>query len=250
MDWLSNPWLVGIIGGIPSGLLVNWVSGYLLGKRENREYLQKVIGANREVIVAIRPGIAEGHVPSRDILGALANATARRYGVDAGDLYTPEQIAEELVKEVMDSSFISSTQKAEYCSRLAALDEPPAPLVARIVSETEARPIAEYRQRVIASMSMLLGILTAAIGFMYPVVDTLRGALSEKSLGGMEQPSVEVLLSAVAALGTVLMTLLAFTAFRDVDKRRRRRAPLKPDLRSEGGSPVGLPDSGERPADP
>src|SRR6185312_1655389 len=104
MSWYSNPWVVGVISGIPSGLLVNWVSRKLLGKREDREYLQKTLIANREVIYAIRPGISEGHIPTYEVLTALINATARRYGVEPEDLYTPKTISEELVKEVMDSS--------------------------------------------------------------------------------------------------------------------------------------------------
>jgi hypothetical protein len=51
----------------------------------------------------------------------LINATARLYGVESANLFTPSQIAEELIKEVMDSSFISSSQKAEFCAKLTEL---------------------------------------------------------------------------------------------------------------------------------
>lgn len=120
MSWYSNPWVVGIIGSIPGGFLVNWLTGLVLRKKENREYLQKVIGANREVIYAVRPGISEGEIPSREVMNSLRNATARRYGVDPSDLYSGPEIAEELTKEVMDSSFISSSQKTRIL---------PAPLI-------------------------------------------------------------------------------------------------------------------------
>ena len=49
-DWLNNTWVVGILGGVLSGFIVNYLSRIFLSKRENREYLQKVFSANREVI--------------------------------------------------------------------------------------------------------------------------------------------------------------------------------------------------------
>ena len=75
--------------------------------------------ANRELMYAIRPGIAEGHIPGGTVLQAMANATARKYGIERRDLFTTAQLADELVKEVMDSSFLSSAQKVDYCSKLA-----------------------------------------------------------------------------------------------------------------------------------
>lgn len=159
--WASNPWFVGIASSLPGGFLVNWLTGLVLGKRENREYLQKINGANREIVYAIRPGISEGQIPRSDVLSSLINATARRYGVEASDIYTPAQISEELVKEVMDSSFISSVQKAEYCARLAELSGKSKDLqVVEPAKEVQPKTAAEYRQRLISAMSMTLGVVT------------------------------------------------------------------------------------------
>ena len=124
MTVLTNVWVVGIGTGILSGLLVRMGRAGFLSKRENRKY-QKVIGANREVIYAIRPGIPEGQIPSREVVQALTNSTARRAGVSPSDLYKPNEIAEELIKEVMDSSFLPSAKKSEYCTQLAALRSQP-----------------------------------------------------------------------------------------------------------------------------
>jgi hypothetical protein len=124
VDWLNNAWVVGILSGIPSGLLVTLISRYLLGKREDREYLQKVLSANREVIYALRPHVSEGLVPASEVVDALIASTARRFGVTAGDLYSRREIAEDLIKEVMDSSFISASKKEEYCKLLTGLAAP------------------------------------------------------------------------------------------------------------------------------
>jgi len=121
MEWLNGPWVVGIGGGILSGILVSVIFRLLFSGRDSREYVQKLQSANREIIYALRPGIAEGHVPDRQAVQSLISATARKYAIDKNDLYDPTQIGEELTKEITDSSFISANTKQEYCNQLDSL---------------------------------------------------------------------------------------------------------------------------------
>ena len=104
-----------------SGLLVTWLLRVLISKRKTREYKQQLSSANREVIYSIRAGIPEGNMPSGEVIEAMIHATARRYEVEASELYTISELIEELVKEVMDTSFLSSQKKEEYCSSLLEL---------------------------------------------------------------------------------------------------------------------------------
>ncbi len=53
-------WAIGIGGGILSGLIVAYISRLIFSKRDNREYAQKILQANNEVLYAVRPGISEG----------------------------------------------------------------------------------------------------------------------------------------------------------------------------------------------
>jgi hypothetical protein len=121
MSWLDNAWVVGIGSGIPSGLLVTILLNFTSKRKRDREYQQQISSANREVIFSIRAGIPEGSLPSREVVVALINSTARRYEIESDELYQPREIAEELIKEVMDSSFLSATRKSEYCAALIPL---------------------------------------------------------------------------------------------------------------------------------
>jgi len=49
-QFLNNPWTIGIGGGVFSGLLVTLITRYLFSRKENREYLQKIVTANHEGI--------------------------------------------------------------------------------------------------------------------------------------------------------------------------------------------------------
>ncbi len=53
LDWLSNPWVIGVGGGVISGLLVTLITRNLFSRREQREYRQKMETANNEIIYGV-----------------------------------------------------------------------------------------------------------------------------------------------------------------------------------------------------
>lgn len=120
-EWLSNPWVVSIVAGVISGPLVTLVAQRIFGGASVAERRRRAASTNTEVIHTLRPGIAEGVIPSREVVEALIHSTARRNDVDSKYVYDCPTIGEELIKEVMDSSFISAQQKADYCDALRAL---------------------------------------------------------------------------------------------------------------------------------
>lgn len=225
MDWLSNPWVVGLGGGVLSGLVVTFISRAAFSRRDRGEYLQKVLAANRELIYALRPGISEGHVPERDLVSSLINATARKYDVEKRDLFDPTQLAEELTKEIMDSSFISSSTKDEYYNQL----EPLLSLV-EPVQVAEDRDVAlqsnqwsEYRSRMITVLSALLGSMTALMTLILILSDsgTLRVAQNSDFL--------TFLLPTIVALTTIAAgtTTRLRSTTREIGRLRRRTIELE-----------------------
>src|SRR3990167_2316033 len=123
MDLLNNAWVVGIGGGILSGFVVAYISRLIFSRRDSREYAQKISQANHEILYAVRPGISEGVIPTNEVLRSLTSATARKYGVEISDMHDLNAISSELIKEVMDSSFISATAKREFCEKLSSIKE-------------------------------------------------------------------------------------------------------------------------------
>jgi hypothetical protein len=176
LQWFNNAWFVGIFGGIVSGLLVNYLSRFFLSKKENREYLQKLFSANREVIYSIRPCIPEGTVPSPATVEALIEATARKYEVRSADMYGPTEIAQELTKEVMDSSFISSQIKQDYCTKLLAIVAKPLkgtepPQGSELTPSSEDRILAHKgMDRAANWMSAVLGVSTGLMSLVFALL--------------------------------------------------------------------------------
>lgn len=228
MDLFSNPWIVGIGGGVLSGLIVTGISRFVFSRRDDREYAQKVAAVNREVTYALRPGISEGHIPNEEVLSSLINATARKYRVNRSDVFRPKQIAEELIKEILDSSFISSSTKHDYCETLAHLvsDKPETNETQELVTEKRIAE-SEYRARLMSAMSSILG-LTAAMATMAMVFTRV--------LDGKNTGPIGSILDVMLPTGIVLMaTMVAMLAM--IGSKRLREIKHKTTLREASGRP-------------
>lgn len=206
MEIFSNPWVVGIGGGILSGLIVAYISKLIFSKRDNREYAQKISLANHEVLYAVRPGISEGVIPTNGVLKSLLEATARKYTVDATDMHDLNDVSSELIKEVMDSSFISATAKQEFCEKLTNIKEEES-VLEKAEFEKEYDISARYRRQVVGMLSGMVAVLTGLAGVMVTLNKTT--IFEPKNLAFM----------AIPALVAILITFVAVMA-RELQKMR------------------------------
>ncbi len=206
MDILNNAWILGIGGGILSGLIVTPITRYLFLKKDSKEYAQKVLTVNQEIVFALRPGISEGHIPNNEVLSSLINATARKYKVSRRDVYQSKQIAEELIKEIMDSSFISSETKKNYCETMAHLVSANNFPEEKSTSGSEYISIeSEYRRKQTDRMSVMLGT-TAAIG---TVIVGLASLLETPFISSPIMKLLSLTLPSIVVLGSVVITTMA-----------------------------------------
>ncbi|MCI9338086.1 MAG: hypothetical protein HFH93_11215 [Lachnospiraceae bacterium] len=118
-DFLQNPWVCGIGGGIISGIIVFYITKWLMGKKDNSMYLRQIQSANTEVISILKPYIADNGLPNEKIMSAIIASTARKYGVEINELYKIKVFCEELIKEIVENVYVSSEKKKEYTDQLA-----------------------------------------------------------------------------------------------------------------------------------
>jgi hypothetical protein len=199
MGWVGSAWVVGIITGILSGGLITLISRFILGRRENREYQQRILSANRDIIYAIRPGISEGQIPSREVVIAVIHSTARRHETTPSDIYDPTELAEELIKEVMDSNFLSSAKKSEYCTQLIPLLTLPEPEL-RAVNEAMFLRVSKDRQKRVEMMSILIGLSSSMVALFLTVGHLRRDASQLLTTIGAPMALGVSLLAALALL--------------------------------------------------
>jgi hypothetical protein len=196
MEILNNPWVIGIGGGVLSSLFVAWITRLIFSKRDNREYLQKLKAANQEVLYAIRPGISEEVIPNPDVVAHLISATSRRYDVDAELMYSVNEIASELIKEVMDSSFISATTKRDFCEKLSKL----IPATPSTVKDraSELKEAGKSKSQATRVMAMMAGVMTGIAA----------AKIASRDVLSLKDPDT-VLLLVVPALIAILVSLVS-----------------------------------------
>ncbi len=164
MDFLNNAWVVGTGGGILSGLTVTWISRFMFSKKENGIYIQNLRSANNEVIYALRPAISENKFPSIEIIDALIEANCRKFKVEKRDMYNVKQIAEELTKEIMDTSFISYDKKQELFQHLINLYKEEVDVIKDTAVKKDME-VLEYKKRLLNIVTSMLGIMTTGLVF-------------------------------------------------------------------------------------
>jgi hypothetical protein len=209
---LSNPWIIGIGGGILSGLVVTFISRSIFSRRDNKEYLQKVSQANKEVLYAIRPGISEGIIPSNNVVRRLIEATARRYGIEVSSMYSLDKVSGDLIKEVMDSSFISAASKQQYCEQLAQINDA-TPDDLSVPDHIRSIDASTYRRTAVMMMGLMTGLITALAGFSLTI---------EKDVINDTKKLVILL---VPALVAVLVSIIS-VFFKEVQSMRLRRMEI------------------------
>jgi hypothetical protein len=173
MNIFSNPWVVGIGGGIISGILVTVVTRYLFSKREKREYLQRVETANNEVLYSIRPSIAEKVFPSLDVIDSVLVSTAKKYGLEKNDLYTVVTISNDVIKEIMANPFLSSQQKVEFCELVSNLRKQYLGIREAEVHKPET--IKVVKESSSEFISLTLGVMTGATAIVATLVTIMKG---------------------------------------------------------------------------
>ncbi|MDE3270845.1 hypothetical protein [Pseudoalteromonas sp. G4] len=234
MDILNNSWIIGIGTGILSGIIVTFITRKIFTKKDERETAQNIASANREIMYALRPGISDGHIPEKSVLESLRNATARHYKLEPHLLFSPKSISEELIKEIMDSSFISSETKRQYCDSLNPLLSPENPVHEQAEQLENTRFVAriEYRERMTMLFSLTIGLIAA--------MATVYTTIKSKSSGSIFSKAFDSLMPTIFVLGGTILLMNVFIA---ALKMRHKR------LREEYGVPAAESSNNQRQSD-
>ncbi len=177
-NFINNSWFVGIVGGILSGLVTTWIGRKLFSEKDKKEYIRKVDATNKEIVYSLRSAISDNIHHDHKIITSLMSATARKNGVLIADIYSLKEVTEDLIKEVMDSSFIPSEYKKSYCEKLAKVylsDEE------KKSSELHAKEIKNILLHYSTKKDSIIGTSTALLGVMVTLITFLLTILQSKS---------------------------------------------------------------------
>jgi hypothetical protein len=243
MTPLQYQWFLAIGAMAISGLAVALFSRWMIRLGDKTKEISDSTAADREIIQALRPYIAECGLPEIEIIDALISSTARRHGRNAEELNSVRIICEDLMREIMGNVYMPVGTKQAYTKRLSAyLKEEGARQKSRLATDV-MREMARaekidrnfYRKKIIG----FLGFALAATASLVSGAATL--AITEV----LGNSSAYVLLSAFAS-ALVFSSVFAFTiayASRLPLARKKRRSELAAsDLEAEEEEEEGFDD--------
>ena len=115
IKWLNNPWLIGIVGGIISGLIVYLATNFFIARREKKEYWRSLENAKSELCQFIRSLAVEKTLPDPHIIEAVVRSTAKKHGVEDHLADCVEDVFDDIIKEIGENPFLDAQQKLELC---------------------------------------------------------------------------------------------------------------------------------------
>ncbi|HAT7731445.1 TPA: hypothetical protein JAX37_003316 [Enterobacter cloacae] len=236
-NFINNSWFVGIVGGILSGLATTWIGRKIFSEKDKKEYISKVNATNREIVFSLRSAISDNIHHDHKIIRSLMAATARKNGVLLSDIYSIKEVTEDLIKEVMDSSFIPSEYKKKYCEGLTRtyLTEDLNKKREALSQELKDSLLlySSRRESIITTSTALLGIMVTVLTFLLTIIQS-KSAILER-IDNIIFPSLQrsegmiFLLTApiVAALSAMMLLylkriILSKQRDREIERERQR----------------------------
>ena len=185
IEFLNNPWTIGIGGGLISGIVVFLITSKIFSRKENKEYVQKIKMANKELLYSIRPLIVQEQLPTVEMMDSLLLATAKKYGLQLNDMYDEEDIADDLIKETLENPFINSQSKQKYCelaNKLKILG------IEDIEEEEEARKEIIYINKEKTISKEFFSLTLAMVSMMAVLVSVFAAYRKDDTLLGTKEP--------------------------------------------------------------
>lgn len=222
LAFLQNSWVVGIGGGIVSGIIVYFITNWLYKRKDNSKYLEQISLANMDIIQDLKPYVAERGLPDKEIVDAIIVSTARKHKVKSNELYSIRIICEELIREIVENIYVSSEKKQEFSKQLQdylhKLDSEKSTefLISEI--ENEYKNLARfketnYRRKTATMISTLLSIFTAMITLLFSLIEFV-----DKDLLNIHNVSNEYEMSIVIVLGTTVSIISLYLVIQFMDK--------------------------------
>lgn len=238
-NFINNSWFVGIVGGLLSGLATTWIGRKIFSEKDKKEYIRKIDSTNKEIVYSLRSAISDNIHHDHKIITSLMAATARKNGVLISDIYSIKEVAEDLIKEVMDSSFIPTEYKKKYCeglTRTYLLED------ANKKQEEIPREIRDSllvysarRDSIITTSTALLGIMVTVLTFLLTIIQSKSSILDKidnilfpnlQRSEGLVFLLTAPIIAAISAMMLVYLKKLILSRQRDRDIQRERQRIL------------------------
>lgn len=192
-ELLNSNWFVGIMTGIISGIVVYFITSYIIENRKKIEKKKRIAIANDAVLTSLRPHIAHSGLPSLSQLEAIISSIARQYEVNTEDMNSPKMFCEDLVVEFVSNVYIPTELKQERIEKLLDFIELSNMNSANDIVSTHE----DHSSAKIEKASFVTGLLSTTISLVSGIIANWLGE------GNFNQ------IAALISIGALVLSLIA-----------------------------------------
>lgn len=117
-QFLQNNWVFGVCTSLISSAIFYFLTTWLSFKISKRDYSKRIEAANSKVILILKSYLVNNSLPTLNVINAIIASVSREFGVKPIDLYSISIICEELIRQIIENTYISSEIKNNYIKNL------------------------------------------------------------------------------------------------------------------------------------
>ncbi len=202
MEFMQNAWVVGIAGGIISGIVVYYITSCVLDRKKKSEHKRNIVMANNAVLDLLRPYIANSGLPDKKQLEVIVNSVSREYRVKKSEMNPIRVFYEDLVTEFIGNLYIPDEVKKE---NIRILLENIEGLEKENDDKIEQKQVRSVKGKTSNSIELLAGLLSAIVSIFAGVVGSSSGKGSFNLIVGIISVLV-ILIIVIVGVGTSIKT--------------------------------------------
>lgn len=213
IDFMQNAWVIGIAGGTISGIIVYYITIYVLDRKKRSDYKRDITYANNAVLDVLRPYIANSGLPSKKELEVIINSISRQYGVKSNEMYSLTAFYEDLVLEFIGNLYIPDEVKKKNIENLL---ENINTMTNETSNKSEQEQVQTKKEKTVQIIGVLVGTLSAIVSICSGII-----------ISGSGKGDFNIIVTIVSGLAIVITIILGgwiyFTTYRNVKLLDRNR---------------------------
>lgn len=207
-DFMQNAWVIGIAGGTISGIIVYYITVYVLDRKKKNDHKRNITYANNAVLDILRPYIANSGLPDRKELEAIINSVSRQYCIKHDEMNSMTIFYEDLVLEFIGNLYIPDEMKKKNIKKL--LEN-----IDTLRNETAVQSEQSQVQVAKGKTVQIIGIL---VGALSAIISILAGVIASSSGKG----SFNLIVGTISAFAVVITMIFAVWTYLQTNKSTKK----------------------------
>lgn len=226
-NFFSNQWVINIGTGLIVYIVTTIISRIIINKAANKQKQQQIENANSEIIRILKPYVVERNILNKMIINSITESVARKYNLSIDEVLNVRAICEELIREILESSYVDNEKKSEYVVYLndiiadfKSIDE--------YIQSIEQLSTKQNKLRNYSKLYSLISFSMISIVLLISILVTLFSEEDLKFIFSNSEPVQITVLILIAELGTMLSVMTVILA-NNRNKYKRRIERIETD---------------------